>query len=319
MKNKKNMLIKRLLLVIFTLTIVMSVAAPIATNSTVVAAQKKKASKKKGKKKKLTVENIKASYMVFDQNAGRVIASNEENRRVFPASTTKVLSVITLIDRMREVNIPLNSYVRVTKKMLKSVPGGSKCAYLYRKKWYRYKDLLGLVMVASAADAVKVLEKSVFGTQKRFVKAMNKKAQMIGMKNSYFDNPIGLDKSNGYTKIHTTASDMTRLALYATSNYKLVNHFAKKKKIKIKDRSGKYVHIQRSTNQFYSFVKYNKKKYKVVGIKTGFTVPAGCTLLTRAVGKSPQNKGKTLVVAVFFVKGNENVYQDTKLLLDRYM
>lgn len=267
------------------------------------------------KKKKVTVDNMKASYVIMDASTGEVLASHKAARKVYPASTTKVLTVVTMVERIEQKGIQMDDYVKVTKKMLKSVPYGSKCAYLRKKHWYTYRDLIGLVMVVSAADAVKVLEKAIFGSEANLVQAMNEKAQEIGMTSSYFDNGIGLDKANGYPKIHTTAADMMKLEEYASNNCDVINEMSKKKKIVVKDKTGKVVHALRSTNLFYRTVKYPKKRYKVVGMKTGYTNLAGVTLLTKAVRKMD---GHEILVAVFHVKGNENVYENTRLLLNQY-
>jgi len=241
---------------------------------------------------KMTVEKIKAYYMVMDADTGEVLASRKSKKKILPASTTKVLTVITAIDQMVLKGIDMEDYVKVTKKMIKSVPYGSKCAYLHAKSRYKMKDIIGLVMVASAADAVKVLEKRLFKTEKIMARKMNAKARAIGMKKSNFNNGIGLDKSSGYKGIYTTAEDMAKLAFYANEKYPEVGKYSKKKKIRVHDKKAKYYHVLRSTNQFYTYAAYSKKKYKITGMKTGFTTPAGSTLLTKAEGKTEEYRNK---------------------------
>ncbi len=268
------------------------------------------------KQKKMTVTDIKASYVVEDAETGEIYASHKANKKIYPASTTKVLTICTIVRRMEKKNVQMNDYVKITKKMIDSVPSGSKCAYLKKKRKYSYKDLIGLVIVCSAADAVQALNKSLYKTSRLFVKDLNKMASDIGMTKSYFDNGIGLDKGNGFKKIHTTANDMMKLAKYASDNCPIINKMSKKKRIRVYDKSHKYLHSFRNTNMFYRGYKYSKKKYEIVGMKTGYTRIARNTLLTKT--KAVGTGNRSLLVVVFNIGGNENVYEDTRLLLDAY-
>ncbi len=266
-------------------------------------------------KKKMTVSDIKAAYVVADADTGEILASHKANKKVYPASTTKVLTICTIMRRMDQKNIHLNDYLKITSKMLKSVPYGSKCAYIRKKKKYTYKDIIGLVMVVSAADAVQALIYGLYSSSSEFITDMNSMAATIGMTKSYFDNGIGLDKSNGFKKIHTTANDMVKLAKYANANCPIINEMSKKKSIRIHDKSKKYYHYFKSTNQFYNGFKYKKSLYKIVGMKTGYTSDAKYTLLTKsqAVGS-----GRNLLIGVFDIGKKENVYKDTRVLLNYY-
>ncbi|WP_026835362.1 D-alanyl-D-alanine carboxypeptidase family protein [Eubacterium xylanophilum] len=266
-------------------------------------------------KKKMTVADIKASYVVADATTGEILATHKAGKKVYPASTTKVLTICTILERMKAKGIKKNDYVKITKKMIKSVPSGSKCAYIRKGKKYTYRDLIGLVMVVSAADAVQALNKALYKSNKAFTKDMNRVAAKIGMSKSHFDNGIGLDKGNGYNNIYTTADDMMKLEIYASNNHQLINTMAKKKRIKVYDKSRKACHVFRSTNLFYRGFKYSKKRYKVVGMKTGYTSVAKHTLLTKTEAVLAD---RSLLVAVFNIGKKENVYKDTKLLLDMY-
>lgn len=265
--------------------------------------------------KKMKVSDIKASYVVADADTGEIYASHKADKKVYPASTTKVLTICTIVKRMDEKKVKMTDYVKITKKMIDSVPSGSKCAYLKKRKKYSYQDLIGLVIVCSAADAVQALNKSLYKTEKAFIADLNKMAAEIGMTHSYFDNGIGLDKGDGFKKIHTTANDMMKLEKYASDHCAIINKMSKKKHIKVYDKNKKTLHSFRTTNMFYRGYKYSKKKYKVVGMKTGYTRVAKNTLLTKT--KAVRN-GKNLLVAVFNIGNNENVYKDTRLLLDAY-
>lgn len=132
------------------------------------------------------------------------------------------------------------------------------------------KDLLYGLMLRSGNDAAVVLAKNVFGSEEKFVMEMNKKAKELGMKNTKFSNPHGLDED---TKNYSTARDMAILSKYAYQN-KIYREIVGTKKYSCK------------TN-FKSYLWYNRmsliNNYKsCIGGKNGYTPSAGKTLVSLA-------------------------------------
>ena len=125
-------------------------------------------------------------------------------------------------------------------------------------------------MLRSGNDAAVVLAKNVFGSEEKFVMEMNKKAKELGMKNTKFSNPHGLDED---TKNYSTARDMAILSKYAYQN-KIYREIVGTKKYSCK------------TN-FKSYLWYNRmsliNNYKsCIGGKNGYTPSAGKTLVSLA-------------------------------------
>lgn len=264
----------------------------------------------KDKRKK---NDIKASYetIYIGKRGNKVVTSHNADKKIYPASTVKILTVIVMLDKIKEKKLTGEEYIKVTDKVLKTVDYGSHMAYIGKDKQFRYNDLLKLVLVNSAADAVKVLEKSLFGNQKNLVKAMNSKAKEIGMSKSHFDNGIGLDIGNGYTKTYSTAHDMCLLGAFSYK-YKFIRDTAKLKRCTVIAKGNKQHITVRSTNKFYYTEGYNKKKFVIIGTKTGYTNAAGSTLIATAKDK----KGNIIVGAVYNVPKDEKVYTDMRIALE---
>lgn len=143
--------------------------------------------------------------------------------------------------------------------------------YIEYKEKMSLKDLLYGLMLRSGNDAAVVIANHVCKNEKEFVKLMNKKAKEIGMKNTTFANPHGLDE---VTKNYSTAYDMALLSSYAYKNYPL-----------FREISGTYKYISKGKDKTYLWYNRNKllKEYSyATGGKTGYTPSAGKTFVSTA-------------------------------------
>ena len=147
------------------------------------------------------------SVVALDMDSGRVLYQNNCNEKKLIASTTKIMTAIVTIE-----NINLNKKIIVGNEILKMY---GTSIYLEVGEKIRVKDLLYGLLLRSGNDAAVVLAKNVAGSEKKFVAMMNEKAKELGMKNTVFRNPHGLDE---YTKNYSTAYDMALLSSYANNN-----------------------------------------------------------------------------------------------------
>lgn len=153
--------------------------------------------------------------------------------------------------------------------------------YIEYKEKMSLKDLLYGLMLRSGNDAAVVIANHVCKNEKEFVKLMNKKAEEIGMKNTTFANPHGLDE---VTQNYSTAYDMALLSSYAYKNYPL-----------FREISGTYKYISKGKDKTYLWYNRNKllKEYSyTTGGKTGYTPSAGKTFVSTA---SKNNLNLTIV------------------------
>ncbi len=197
----------------------------------------------------------------MEEDTKRVLVSKNMNKKMLIASTTKIMTGILAIESGK-----LNKTVTVTDKVLESY---GSAIYLSIKEKMELKDMVYGLMMQSGNDAALMIAEYLGGEEK-FVEKMNEKAKEIGMKNTVFKNPHGLDeKSENYS----TAYDMALLMRYALSDSTF-------RKI-----TGCKKHTVKTDEKTYVWSNKNKLLYTykyTTGGKTGYTDKARRTLVTSA-------------------------------------
>ena len=161
-------------------------------------------------------DNVKAieyyarSYIVMDYNTGEVLESKDMHLQRSVASISKIMTAIVALE-----NSSLDKYVEVNEDILKAY--GSSI-YLKIGEVVTMQDLLYGLMLRSGNDAAVTIARGVSGSVEAFVELMNKKAKEIGMVNSLFSNPSGLDVDDDGNL--STSYDMALLMRYALRNDK---------------------------------------------------------------------------------------------------
>ena len=216
------------------------------------------------------------------------------DREVFPASTTKVLTALLVLE-----NIPLDKYVTVSEHATQ-VPQ-TKLG-LRPGESYRVRDLLYGLILKSANDAAVALAEAVAGSEGKFVEMMNARARQIGALHSHFANPHGLPSQGPQ---FTTASDMALIFTQA-----LKNDFFRQA------ITFKYLVIYSKAGHRFFLKSHNRSlflnwKQHVFG-KTGYTIEAQSCF----VGYIP--KGKSNDILVIAVYGCRKRWTDMKYIIERY-
>lgn len=227
--------------------------------------------------------------VVLCGDTGEVIFSKNENQKLSMASTTKIMTGLLLCEYGN-----FEREITVTKEMLRVE--GSSMGLLAGDK-VTLHDLLYGLMLASGNDAANVIAFVLGGSVDGFVQKMNQKAEDLGLENTRFATPSGLDDENHYT----TALELAKLTRYALCN----------------EEFAKVVACEKATLNYgnppykRSLTNHNKllKTYEgAVGVKTGFTKKSGRCLVSAA-----RRDGK-FVIAVTLNAPND--WQDHKLMLD---
>ena len=198
-------------------------------------------------------------YVIYDRLSGRCIYGKDENKQTAMASTTKIMTAIIVVE-----NCNMTDTVTITSKAAGT--GGSRLG-LHTGDKITVKDLLYGLMLRSGNDAAVALAIHTSGSVEEFAKLMNNKATELGLMNTHFVTPHGLDNSEHYT----TAYELAILTDYALKNEtiaKVVN--TKSTTISI---NGNSMQIN-NTNELLGNVD------GVYGVKTGFTNNAGRCLVT---------------------------------------
>ena len=213
-------------------------------------------------------------------------------RRVFPASTTKVLTAILVLE-----NLPLDKYVTISPYATQVPPTKLN---LKVGESYQVRELLYGLILKSANDAAVALAEAVAGSEDKFVAMMNERARQIGAMNSRFANPHGLP-SQGVQ--YTTAADMALIFNQALKNDFFREAITFKYKV-ISSKDGRRCFLKSHNKSLFL-----KWKMHVFG-KTGYTIEAQSCF----VGYIP--KGNTiLIIAVY---GCRKRWTDMKYILERY-
>lgn len=202
------------------------------------------------------------SYILMDQDTGRVIESKNKDTPMLIASITKIMTCILAIE-----NGNLDEIVKVNDSILKSYGSG---IYISVGEEIKLIDLLYGLMLRSGNDAAIMISTHISGNEEEFVKLMNKKAKEIGMKNTIFYNSSGLDNTTQGNL--STSYDMALLTKYAMQNdtYKEI---VKTKKHTVKTNLKTYIWHNKNKLLSYNYV---------TGGKTGYTERAKRTLVSTA-------------------------------------
>ncbi len=234
--------------------------------------------------------SVSAKYaVIIEANSGEVIAGKNEHVRASMASTTKIMTALLLCE-----NCNLDDTAVVTKEMV-TVEGSSMG--LQAGDTVHYRDLLYGMMLASGNDAANSTAILIGGTLSNFAKLMNQRAKQIGMKNTNFVTPSGLDDEKHYS----TAYDMALLAREALKN----DDFAKA--VSSKSATLEYGNppYRRTLTNHNKMLRYH---YDCNGVKTGFTKKSGRCLVTSA-----EREGIKIVAVTLNAPSD---WEDHKTMLD---
>ncbi|MFL6675952.1 MAG: D-alanyl-D-alanine carboxypeptidase family protein [Massilia sp.] len=154
------------------------------------------------------------SWTLLDATSGQIIASQDAETRIEPASLTKVMTAYVVFGAIREKRITLDQMVTVSTRAWK-VDGSSSKMFIDPATPVKVNDLLYGLMVQSGNDAAVALAEAVAGDEGTFVTLMNREAQRMGMKNTKFANPHGLPSPDNYS----TARDLSILAAHVIKDF----------------------------------------------------------------------------------------------------
>ena len=144
--------------------------------------------------------NTKTNDIVYNKNM---------HKKMFPASTTKILTAIVTIE-----NSSLNDIVTASKEAVLSIPSGYVSSNIQIGEKFTIEQLLQMLLVHSSNDAANVLAEHIGGSIPSFISMMNTKANDLNLKNSNFTNTYGLENIDHYS----TAYDLAQIMHYSLKN-----------------------------------------------------------------------------------------------------
>lgn len=203
------------------------------------------------------------SHILVDFNSGQILAENQPDMRIEPASITKLMTAYIVFHEIKSGNFTLDDEVTISEKAWRM--GGSKMFVEVGKK-IRVEDLLRGVIIQSGNDATIALAEFVAGSEETFASYMNQIAEKLGMTGSHFTNASGWPGADHYS----TARDIGLLAAA------LIRDFPE------------HYHFYSEPEFLYNGIKQHnrnpllRRDESVDGLKTGYTESAGYCLVTSA-------------------------------------
>ena len=238
--------------------------------------------------------------VLIDADTGTVLFDKKSHKKMYPASITKIMTALLTIE-----NCKLDDTVVFSDKAIGCLSYDDANIACQVGEKMSVKECLYALMLSSANEVAAALGEQVAGSKEKFAEMMNQRAKQAGAKNTHFVNANGLHDENHYV----TAYDMAMIMKDALS-YPVFREIINSTSYK----------IGKNNKRKESFTSYQRHKmvwptsgfyYEgIIGGKTGYTDQSGTTLVTSA-----KRDGMTLISVVLKSNGN-NVYEDTKILLD---
>lgn len=237
--------------------------------------------------------------IVMDADTGTVLYGKNIHVAYYPASITKVLTALIVIEQCS-----LDEMVTFSHNAVYNVEAGSSSAGLDEGDVLSVKDCLYALLLKSANESANALAEHVAGSTEKFAEMMNQKAAFLGCQDSHFANPSGLNDPEHYV----SAYDMALIGQAALQNETFMEiDSTLYYDLPVTKRNPEGGRIYPG----HKMLKKNMAEYYdgCIGGKTGYTSLAGNTLITFA-----RRDGMTLVSVV--LNGHQTQYPDTKALLD---
>ena len=231
------------------------------------------------------------AVLAMDIDSGVTLYEKNPDQALLPASTTKIFTSMVAMD-----GYDLEQTLKITGISV----DGQKMGLIEGEE-ISVGDLLYGLLVFSANDAAEVLAQNYCADQvcgrDKFVEMMNKKAQDLGLRNTKFENPSGLDGQNQ----RSTARDLVLASIHAMKN-QFFKTVVGTKEHTVQSIDGKHIHKLRNINELLGV------EDGVLGIKTGWTHNARENLVTYT-----EKDGRKIMIAIL---GSQGRFGETKELLD---
>lgn len=230
--------------------------------------------------------------LVMDRNSGQVFYSKNSDQLVYPASTTKVMTVLLAIEAVENGTVSIYDEVTASQNMTYDLVADGSSAGIMVGETMTLENFLYCAMVSSANEACNVIAEYIGGTVSDFISMMNTKAKELGCTSTNFTNTHGLPDANHYT----TAEDYALIVSEAVSHELFLN-FCNVSTVEIPATNMSQARTLKNSNALICSESMYGGKYLyeyAAGIKTGFTSDAGYCLVSTAA-----NNDIELIALVF--------------------
>lgn len=235
------------------------------------------------------------SAVLMDQESGQVLFEKNAHEKRYPASVTKIMSLLLFMEAIDDKKLNLSDRVKATREAVEK--GGSQI-WLKEGEQMTADELLRATAIGSANDACTALAIHLAGSEAAFVRQMNERAKQLGMHDTVFENCTGLDDD---TETHLTTAYDIALMSRALLAHEKIQTYTTVWMDSLRDGKTQLV----NTNKLVRF--YNG----TTGLKTGTTNKAGC-----CVSASARRDGMHLIAVVLHAPSSNDRFSDAKMMLD---
>ena len=237
------------------------------------------------------------SYVLMERSTGEVLLEHNAHERLRPASVTKVMTLLLIMEALDDGRIGWDDMVQTSAAA--AAKGGSQI-YLEENEQLPLEEMLKSIVVSSANDCACAMAEHIAGSEAAFVEMMNARAEQLGMTDTHFVNCTGLDDEPEAAEHLTTAYDI------ALMSRELLGHEAIKK----------YTTIWMDTVRDGQFGLSNTNKLVrfydgTTGLKTGYTSAAG-----HCLSASAERNGMELIAVVLHCASSTDRFESAKALLN---
>ena len=236
------------------------------------------------------------SSILIEASTGKVLYEKDADKKLAPASLTKIMTMLLTMESLESGKINYNDKVLISKNAASM--GGSQI-FIEANSRVSVKDLIRGISIASANDAAVALAEKIGGTEANFINMMNDKAKELGLSNTTFKNPHGLDEDGHMT----TARDLSIIAKELVKHEDILKFTSTYEEYMTKPNGEKFWLV--NTNNLIRF--YDGMD----GLKTGYTPKAGYCL----VGTANKNDMR-LISVVMNEKEKEDRSSETIALME---
>ncbi len=259
-------------------------------------------------------------YVLIDSKTGLVMAEQNADIQIKPASLTKILTAIVALE-----NGDLQQEMTISQAAVNDIGrGGMNIGIMAGETGLTLENMLNVMLIKSANETANIIAENLAPSRSEYMDIMNEKAKEIGALNTYYVNPSGKDTEKEDAPHVTTARDMAAMARYAMTIPEFRKIVATEYYYGMPSSTNKHADgwdplVLRNTNKFlwydntytYTF-QGEEHEYTVTGMKTGYTGAAGNNLVISATGED----GMELICVVMHVMHSNKVYSYASELLD---
>lgn len=238
--------------------------------------------------------NAKSAILV-DVSTGKVLAKMNEHERLYPASVTKIMTLLLVMEAVDSGNLKLTDTVVVSGTA--AAKGGSQI-WLKEGETMTVDELLRAAAIYSANDACEALGEHIAGSEEALVQMLNSRAKELGMNDTHFDNCTGLDDT---TETHLTSAYDIALMSVELLKHELIQKYTTVWMDSLRGGATELV----NTNKLVRF--YDG----ATGLKTGTTAKAGC-----CISASAERNGTHLVAVIMGSPTSDDRFNGAKALLN---